>query len=94
MSAQPNPYVSVEQYLELERASLDVHHEYIDGHMYATAGGTLGHGALIARTCLMLGIALENRDCVFATDVKVRVRAEGPFFYPDVVVACGSPSPD
>lgn len=35
----------VEEYLELEENST-IKHEYIDGHVYAMAGGTVDHGTI------------------------------------------------
>ena len=42
--------ISVEEYLEIKRQSLDVRHEYIDGIVTMLAGGTTNH----ARICVNL----------------------------------------
>jgi len=43
---QSSQFVSVEAWRELERTSSDSKHEYIDGSVYAMAGGTLDHSQI------------------------------------------------
>ena len=44
MAADPHRlFMSVEEYLELDRNSLDAHYEYIDGVVTMLAGGTTNH---------------------------------------------------
>jgi Uma2 family endonuclease len=43
--AQRRPLYTVEEYLALERDSLD-RHEYLDGEIYAMAGESLSHGRI------------------------------------------------
>lgn len=83
------PRYSLEEYLILEGMS-NVRHEYLDGHIYAMAGGTLEHGGLCANLIALLSNALEGRPCrVFTSDVRVRVQATGLDTYPDASVVCG-----
>lgn len=83
------PRYSLEEYLVLEEMS-NVRHEYLDGHIYAMAGGTLEHGGLCANLIALLSNALEGRPCrVFTSDVRVRVQATGLDTYPDASVVCG-----
>lgn len=82
------PRYSLEEYLILEGMS-NVRHEYLDGHIYAMAGGTLEHGGLCANLIAILSNALEGRPCrVFTSDVRVRVQATGLDTYPDASVVC------
>ena len=37
---QQERWISLEEYLELDRTSLDVKYEYVDGRIYAMAGGS------------------------------------------------------
>ena len=81
------PTLSVEEYLELEENST-VKHEYLDGHVYAMAGGTVDHGTIAVNVLAALRSQLRGGPCrVYNSDVKVRV---GPrrFVYPDVSVSC------
>lgn len=88
MVAHPTPPpMSVEEYLELEENST-VKHEYVDGHVYAMAGGTVDHGTIAVNVVSQLRPFLRGGRCrVHNSDVKVRL---GPrrFVYPDVSVGC------
>src|SRR5579862_1541036 len=91
MSAQPQPQLTPEQYLELDRAS-QFRNEYYNGHMYAMSGGTYAHGKIIANLGRQLGNALDPGPCtVTSSDVRVQVELRGLYCYPDVVVVCGDP---
>jgi Uma2 family endonuclease len=80
---------SFREYLRLEEYS-NVRHEFLDGVIYAMAGGTPEHAALAARIIQRLGAQLEGRPCeVFTSDLRVRVAATGLATYPDVSVVCG-----
>ncbi|HEY1692704.1 MAG TPA: Uma2 family endonuclease [Polyangiaceae bacterium] len=77
------------EYLVFEEASLEKH-EFLDGEVYAMAGGTLEHGALAMAFGAALMKALGDRPCrVFSSDVRVHIRATGLTTYPDLSVACG-----
>jgi Uma2 family endonuclease len=78
------------EYLALEAAS-DTRHEYLNGEIFAMAGGTIEHGALAANAIGELRGGLRGRPCrVLTADVRVRVLATGLSTYPDVSVVCGS----
>ncbi len=78
-----------EDYLLLEETSR-AKHEFLDGHVWAMAGGTPEHGAVAANLIVLLGNQLRDRPCrVFTSDVRVRVKATGLGTYPDVSVVCG-----
>lgn len=82
------------QYLAHEEAS-NVKHEYLDGEIYAMAGGTPEHAALAAAATVAIGAALGAGPCtVYSSDLRVRVQATGLATYPDVTVICGAPAPD
>src|SRR5579883_1889 len=92
MSAGPLPRYTPGQYLAYERGS-EGPHEYYDGMIYAMAGGSFRHGQIISSLTQALGGRLRDRDCfVIPSDLRVQVSAEGPYFYPDVVVVCGEPA--
>jgi len=89
MSAQAIPSFTPEQYLEIDRAS-ECRNEYLDGHIYAMAGGSRTHAFLAGAIIRELGGALRNRGClVGSSDLRVGVEERGPYFYPDVTVFCG-----
>lgn len=65
-------------------------HEFLDGVIYAMAGGSPAHAALAARVIRQLGPQLEGKGCeIFTSDLRVRVAATGLATYPDVTVVCG-----
>lgn len=78
------------EYLALEGAS-HTRHEYLNGEIFAMAGGTIEHGALAANAIGELRGGLRGRPCrVLTADVRVRVLAIGLSTYLDVSVVCGS----
>lgn len=91
MSAQAQPRLTPEQYLEAER-SADFRHEYYNGHIYAMSGGSYQHAQIIGGLVRELGNALKKRPCsVVPRDLRLRVSPDGLYTYPDVVVICGDP---
>jgi Uma2 family endonuclease len=88
MAAQPQPPLTSEQYLEIERAA-SFKSEYYNGRMYAMSGASPTHVLITGNFVRELGNALKKRPCaVFAGDLRVRISPEGLYTYPDVVVTC------
>lgn len=76
------------EYLAFEATS-DIRHEYLNGEVFAMAGGTITHGALTAAVIAALSNALRGRPCrVLSSDVRVRSKATGLTTYADVTVVC------
>lgn len=91
MSAQPQPRLTPEQYLESERTA-EFRSEYYCGQIYAMAGGSYQHAQIIGGLVREFGNALKGRLCaVVPTDLRLRVSPQGLYTYPDVVVICGDP---
>jgi Uma2 family endonuclease len=89
MEALDRRRMTYEEYLAFERAS-ETKHEYVNGEVFAMAGGTREHARLAARLIGQLERALEGKPCAtFTSDVRVRVEATGRSTYPDVTVVCG-----
>ncbi|NOQ36936.1 MAG: Uma2 family endonuclease [Methylococcaceae bacterium] len=85
-------FISEADYLEGEKIS-DIKHEYIDGEVYAMAGASRKHNIVSANIARLFGNHLENTPCAtFIADLKVK--AEGDFYYPDVLVACNDDEGD
>jgi Uma2 family endonuclease len=83
-----------DEYLALEERSA-VKHEFLDGHVWAMAGGSPDHGAVAANIIALLSNQLRSRPCrVFTSDVRIRVRATGLATYPDVSVVGGTQETD
>ncbi len=89
MSSLPNYFLSPEEYLIVEREA-EYKSEYVDGEMYAMAGGSERHNLIAANIIIAVGTQLRNSPCrIYPSDLKVRVPNSRKFFYPDVSVVCG-----
>ena len=89
MASASVPYLTPEQYLEIERQA-EFRSEYLHGEMFAMAGTSFNHNRIVRSTERALGRALDGRRCdVFFLDVKVHVPATGLYTYPNIVVTCG-----
>ena len=91
MSGHPStqPYVSFEDFLVDEQGG-DVKHEWLDGVVYAMAGGTIEHGRLATKMTAALTTALAGPCTVYSSDVMLYVRETNLATYPDGSVVCGS----
>jgi Uma2 family endonuclease len=90
MSALPaDAPLSYGEYLQFE-ASVDSRHEFIDGDIFAMAGGTRRHAVLKSRLSARLTIGLgEHAPCqVEDSDIVVERGANLNAYYPDMVVIC------
>ena len=91
MAAQPQPHLTPEQYLELERAS-PVKHEYYNGMMYAMPGASWAHVLTTSNSGWELRNAVDQRSyTVVTSDLRVRISVGGLYAYPDVVVVRDRP---
>lgn len=84
--------VSEADYVDAER-SASVKHEYVEGIVYAMAGGSVAHNLIASNVLVALGSALRGKPCrAFNSDMRVRVRLpEGTrYYYPDAMVVCRS----
>lgn len=89
MSSLPSYYLSPEEYLAIERRA-EYKSEYVDGVMYAMAGGSERHNLITGNIIAELNIQLRKTLCkVYPSDLKVRGQDSRKFFYPDVSVICG-----
>ena len=89
MSALPKSSLSAAEYLAAERAA-ETKSEFFDGEMFAMAGTTKSHARIVMNFGAELRAKLKGRKCEpFATDLRVKVEANGLYTYPDLVVVCG-----
>ena len=88
MVAEPGGALwTVDEYLRMERQS-EIKHEYVNGTVYALAGGTRANSLIAGNLGRALGNALEDSPCrVFDAEIKIRVSAT-IYRYPDVAVSC------
>ena len=91
MSQQLKSFVSPQEYLRLERQA-EYKSEYLNGEIFAMSGASRKHNLLTTNISASLNQQLRGRPCeVYASDMRVKVRATGLYTYPDVVVVCGEP---
>lgn len=84
-------FYTPEEYLKLER-NASCKSEYINGQIYAMAGGALEHIVITANTARPLGNQLEAGDClVLPNEMRVHIPVTTFYTYPDVTVVCGEP---
>jgi Uma2 family endonuclease len=76
------------EYVAFERSS-NVRHEYLDGAIYAMAGGTREHALAAANAIAILNTSLRGRPCaVHSSDLRIRIADTGLETYPDASVIC------
>ena len=89
MTLSARQVYSFDEYVDLDAESR-IKHEFLDGFVWAKAGGSPERAAVTAAISAALTTQLRGRPCrVFSSDLRVRVRATGLATYPDVTVVCG-----
>ncbi|MFB1496970.1 MULTISPECIES: Uma2 family endonuclease [unclassified Thiocapsa] len=90
MSAAPQPHLSFDDWLAIERTATDQRSEYLAGEVFAMAGGTEEHNLIVLNVGAELRNQLKDRPCrVYPSDMKVHIAADDVGTYPDVMVICG-----
>lgn len=89
MIAEPyRASMTVEEYLALDRASVDTRYEYIDGIVTMMAGGTANHSRIGVNIASQLNLALQDSPCiVYNADLRVSISSTR-YVYPDISVSC------
>lgn len=87
---QSQRHYPIEEYFLIEEMST-VKHEYFDGEIFATSGGSRQHDTIAANITGLLHAALRASSCqVFTSNMRVRTPS-GLYTYPDASVVCGPP---
>ena len=90
MALEHRQTMTVEEYFRLEENDPNTRYEYIDGHVYAMAGGTADHDTIKSNIQRILWNLLRGSNCrVYSSDMKVYISATR-YFHPDVTVTCDS----
>lgn len=80
-----------EEYLELEKESIDKH-EYRDGDIVLMTGGTTNHNKLAGKFYATILLALEDEDYeIYMGDVRLWIPRYRQYTYPDVMIVQGKP---
>jgi Uma2 family endonuclease len=89
MSTQSLPFLTPEQYLEIECAA-ETQSEYLAGAMYAMSGASRSHSRLVANISGQFYTQLRGRSCESASsDLRLYVPKYRLITYPDIFVTCG-----
>ncbi|HMA34002.1 MAG TPA: Uma2 family endonuclease, partial [Chloroflexia bacterium] len=66
--------------------------EYIAGQIIAMSGVSWEHSLITGNVFRVVSTQLLDRPCTaHASDLRVKVSAQGMYTYPDIVVVCGTP---
>lgn len=89
MNAQPQlAYISEEEYRDGEELST-VKHEWLDGQVYAMAGGTLNHALICTNTTTAAQNVLRGKPCrACGSELRIKAESNGQETYPDAVIFC------
>lgn len=93
VSSAPRHHYTLDDYLSVEEISR-VKHEFLDGEIFAMAGGTPEHAALAAAIIGILSKALPAGCRSYSSDLRVSVPTSGLMTYPDAAIICGEPTRD
>ncbi|MFN8454509.1 MAG: Uma2 family endonuclease [Anaerolineae bacterium] len=89
MVAKPQKYYSPEEYLALEELA-EYRSEYYRGEIFAMSGGSVNHNRIAKNVVVALDAALTGKPCeTFITDMRLLVKKNGLYTYPDVMIVCG-----
>jgi Uma2 family endonuclease len=91
MATQPRPFLTPQQYLEIDRAA-ERGSEYYAGEMFPMMAVSLIRDEIFHNVSTILGTQLGGRPCRRAgSNLRVKCGPDGPYFYPDVLVFCDAP---
>ncbi len=91
MSQRILTYISPQEYLRRERLA-EYKSEYLNGEIFAMSGASREHNLITVNIGSEFNRQLKGQPCeVYTNDMRVKVRSNGLYTYPDVVVVCGEP---
>lgn len=94
LAQQAIPIISEEDYLTMEATS-SIRHEYVEGYIYAMAGGTKSHNKISMNIGAALHQQVKGIACdVFLSDVKLKIAARHCYYYPDIMLGCSRDETD
>jgi Uma2 family endonuclease len=91
MSTPSKPFLSPEEYLEIERKA-EYKSEYYHGEMFAMSGVSRTHDRINVRLTSLVDHHLRGRRCeTFSANMRVLATSSGLYTYPDLSVVCEEP---
>ncbi|MBE5319765.1 Uma2 family endonuclease [Pedobacter sp. MR2016-19] len=81
-------HYTVEEYLEMEKASTEKH-EYFLGEIFAMSGAGFNHNLIFSNVFGVLAHKLKGSKCIpFGSDMRMNVPENMLFTYPDISIYC------
>ena len=81
--------ISIEEYLEMENASIEKH-EYYKGEIFAMSGAKVPHNVISGNLFIALGQKLKGKKCrPYNSDQRIHIPINTLFTYPDISIICG-----
>ncbi len=81
--------ISIEEYLEMENASLEKH-EYYKGEVFAMSGAKIPHVRITDNFLFQLKLKLKEKKCQpYGGDLRIHIPSNTLFTYPDISIICG-----
>ena len=91
MSQRVLTYVNPDEYLRLERQA-EYKSEYLNGEIFAMSGASRQHNLITVNIGAELNRQLKGKPSeAYVSDMRVKVRSNGLYTYPDVIVVCREP---
>src|SRR5215213_300616 len=89
MAANPERRYTLEEYLELDRAS-EERLEFWNGEVFCMSGGAPAHERIIRDMLIHLTARISARGCeAFTSNIRIKVPSAPPYRYADVSALCG-----
>jgi Uma2 family endonuclease len=80
---------TVQEYLELERNSVEKH-EFYRGEIFDMSGASSRHNIIAVNLTVTLGNALKGNPCrPYGSDMRINIPENSLFTYPDISIICG-----
>lgn len=82
-------YVTINEYLEMERTSPEKH-EYYQGEIFAMGGASINHNRISINMASQLSLKLDEKGCEpFGSDLRIHIPKNTLYTYPDLSIICG-----
>lgn len=82
---------TIAEYLAMEAAATEKS-EYYQGEIFAMSGALMPHNIIAGNTYSFLHQKLKGKNCrPFNSDMRVHIKKNTLFTYPDISVVCGKP---
>ena len=89
MFSRKEEHYTPEEYLALEEEA-EYKSEYYQGEIFAMSGASINHNRIAGNIHTAFNIAFVDGSCeAFMGDVRVLVKENGLYTYPDIVTVCG-----